>query len=120
MSARLIDFSPSAWQAYQAVRITQDGPVIREALEQIASTSALERADLAPVRYEVVEERLPRTPEVWGVPVDGADGTAWLIIWREMPYVVEIGHIGTAPLSAPRSTEAVVGSYDAAGGYDAA
>ena len=97
MTGRLIDFCPTAWRAYQSVRPTENGLAIRHALEQIASESALVRAELPAVRYQVVEEQLPRSAEVWGLPVDGFDGTQWLIVWREQPYVVEIGHIGAAP-----------------------
>lgn len=110
MTVRLIDFSPAAWQAYQAVKATENGPVIRQALEQIASSSALVQTGLAPVRYKVVEERLARTPEVWGLPVDGQDGSRWLIMWREMPYVVEIGHIGAAPFADRRPRQQVLHS----------
>ena len=50
----------------------------------------------------MVEQRLQQRlsvarPPVWGLRVDAPDGTSWLVVWREMQHVIEVGYIGPAP-----------------------
>jgi hypothetical protein len=97
LNARLLDFAPAAWQEYQRLRAGEIGGQVKQALEQLADDPALLRADPRSCRYLIVEKGLPRTAEVWGLLLDGPGGTRWLVIWREMASVIEIGYIGPVP-----------------------
>jgi hypothetical protein len=95
--ASLLDFAPAAWQAYQGLPAGELSSQIREALQRLAADPAAVRAGPASCRYQVIEERLPPTAQVWGLPVDAPEGGRWLVIWREMTNVIEIGYLGPAP-----------------------
>jgi hypothetical protein len=97
VTTRLLDFAPSARQAYQSLRGEKLGIVLRQALEQLAEDPEAVRADPRSCRYEIVERQLRQAPEVWGLTIDAPDGTQWLIVWREMTRVIEIGYIGPGP-----------------------
>jgi hypothetical protein len=97
LTARLLDFAPAAWHAYQDLRAGEAGGRLRQALEQLASDPALVRADPRSRRYTIVEKRLRQAAEVWGLLLDAQDGARWLVVWRETPSVIEIGYVGLAP-----------------------
>jgi hypothetical protein len=97
LTARLLDFAPAAWHAYQDLRAGEVGGRLKQALEQLASDPALVRADPRSCRYTIVEKRLRQAAEVWGLLLDGQDGDRWLVVWRETPFVIEIGYVGLAP-----------------------
>jgi hypothetical protein len=97
LTAGLLDFAPAAWQAYQGLPAGELGSRVKRALERLATDPAAVRADPRSRRYQIIEERLPQAPQVWGLPVDTPGGSRWLVVWREMPHAVEIGYIGPAP-----------------------
>jgi hypothetical protein len=104
MTARLLDFAPAAWHAYQDLRAGGAGVAgtgLKRALEQLADDPALVRADRRSTRYPIIEKQLRRGPQVWGLLVDAGDGTHWLVVWREMASAIEIGYIGPAPAGSP-------------------
>jgi hypothetical protein len=96
LTARLLDFAPAAWQAYQRLRADEGGSRLKQALEQLADNPALVRADPQSNRCLIIERQLRQTPQVWDLPVDAFDGTRWLLVWREMGPVIEIGYVGPA------------------------
>jgi hypothetical protein len=93
----LLDFAPAAWQAYQGLPAGELGSQVREALQRLAADPAAVRTDPGSCRYQVIEERLSQGAQVWGLPVDAPGGGRWLVVWREMTNVIEIGYIGPAP-----------------------
>jgi hypothetical protein len=101
VTARLLDFAPSAWQAYQRLRADGTGGVLKQALVQLADDPTLVRADPRASRYVIVEKQLRQAPEVWGLFVDAPDGIRWLVAWREIGPVIEIGYIGPGPGAQP-------------------
>jgi hypothetical protein len=96
LTALLLDFAPAAWEAYQDLRASELGGRLRRVLEQLTEDPAVVRADPRSRRYQIVEERLQHAPQVWGLSVDAPDSTRWLVVWREMAHVIEIGYIGPA------------------------
>jgi hypothetical protein len=96
LTARLLDFAPAAWQAYQRLRAGEIGNRLKQALEQLADDPALVRADPRSSRCLTIEKHLRQTPPVWALPVDAPDGARWLVIWREKAPVIEIGYLGPA------------------------
>ena len=105
MTARLLDFAPAAWQAYQRLRAGEVGSRLKQALEQLADNPALARADPRASRCLVIEKQLRQTPQVWSLPVDAPDGGHWLVVWREIGPVIEIGYIGPARSTHEAATE---------------
>jgi len=105
LTARLLDFAPAAWQAYQRLRADEIGSRLKQALGQLADDPALVRADPRARRCLVIEKHLRQTPQVWGVPVDAPDGGHWLVVWREMGPVIEIGYIGPVRSTHEAATE---------------
>jgi len=97
LTARLLDFAPAAWQTYQRLRAEEIGSRLKQALQQLADDPALVRADPRSNRCLIIEKQLQRAPQVWGLPVDVPDGARWLVVWREIGPVIEIGYIGPAP-----------------------
>jgi hypothetical protein len=97
LTDRLLDFAPSARQVYQSLRAEKLGYLLKQALEQLAEDPAVVRADPRSTRYPIVEKQLRQTPEVWGLTIEAPDGTHWLIVWREITRVIEIGYIGPVP-----------------------
>jgi hypothetical protein len=97
LTARLLDFAPAAWHAYQDLRVGEIGGRLKQALEQLANDPALVRADPRSCRYLIIEKRLRQAAEVWGLLLDAQDGARWLVVWRETPSVIEIGYVGSAP-----------------------
>ena len=97
MTARLLDFAPAVWQTYQRLRADEIGGPLKQALEQLADDPALLHADPRSCRYMIVEKQLRPAAEVWGLLLDAPGGARWLVVWREMASVVEIGYIGSAP-----------------------
>jgi hypothetical protein len=96
LTPRLLDFAPAAWQAYQGQRAHELGSRLKQALERLAADPAAVRADPRARRYQVIEEQLRQPPEVWGLLLDAPDDTRWLVVWREIEHVIEIGYIGLA------------------------
>jgi hypothetical protein len=96
LTARLLDFAPAAWQAYQRLRSDEIGSRFKQALERLADNPALVRADPHSSRCLIIEQQLRQTQQVWELPVDAFDGARWLLVWREMGPVIEIGYIGPA------------------------
>ena len=96
MTGRLLDIAPGAWQEYQRVRDSELGSLVKKALEQLADDPALVRANPRSSRCLIIEKQLRQAPQVWALPVDGPDGAYWLVVWREIAHVIEIGYIGTA------------------------
>ena len=97
MTGLLLDFAPPAWEAYQGQRGDELGASIRAELQRLADDPEAVRADPRSRRYQIIEDALRGKPEVWGTPVDGPDGTSWMVVWRRTERVVEIGYIGPAP-----------------------
>ncbi len=97
MTARLLDFAPSAWQAYQSLRAAETGSLLKQALLQLADDPTLVRADPRSSRYVIIEKHLRQAPQVWGLFIDAPDGARWLVAWREIGPVIEIGYLGPAP-----------------------
>jgi len=97
LTARLLDFAPAAWQAYQDMRADEIGRPLKQALERLAYDPALMRADPRSCRYLIVENQLRRSAEVWGLLLDAPGGARCLVVWREIAPVIEIGYIGSAP-----------------------
>jgi len=93
----LLDFSPAAWQAYRRLPPGELRSRVKRALERLASDPAAVRADPRSRRHPVIEERLQQAAPVWGLPVDAPGGSRWLVVWREVVNVIEIGYIGPAP-----------------------
>jgi len=105
LTARLLDFAPDAWQAYQQLRADGIGSRLKQALEQLAADPALVRADRRSSRCLVIETHMRQTPQVWGMPVDAPDGGHWLVVWRETGPVIGIGYIGPARSTHKAATE---------------
>lgn len=97
MTGRLLDFAPAAWQAYQRRRAGELGGALKRALQRLTEDPAAVRAGPRAQRYQIVEDQLRQPPPVWGLVIDAPGGTRWLIVWREMAPVIEIGYIGPAP-----------------------
>ncbi len=98
----LLDLTPAAWEAYQSLRSNgkELGERIKQQLERLVDDPAAVRASAASRRYQIVERRLGGGPQVWSLPVVAPDSDTWMIVWREMPNVIEIGYIGPAPAPA--------------------
>jgi hypothetical protein len=96
VTARPLDFAPAAWQAYRGLPSELAGQV-KGALEWLAADPAAVRADPRSRRHQILEERLRQAAQVWGLPVEAPGGGRWLVVWREVPNVIEIGYIGPAP-----------------------
>jgi hypothetical protein len=103
LTARLLDFAPSAWQAYQSLRAAETGGLLKQALLQLADDPTLVRADPRSSRYVIIEKQLRQAPQVWGLFIDAPDGARWLVAWREIGAVIEIGYLGPAP-STPEAS----------------
>lgn len=101
MTTRLLDFAPAAWQAYQGQRAHAIGSRLKRALERLTADPAAVRADPHARRYQVIEEQLRQPAEVWGLLLDTPDDASWLVVWREIEPVIEIGYIGLADGNAP-------------------
>jgi hypothetical protein len=97
VTARLLDFSPAAWHAYQGLPAGELGGRVKRALVRLAADPGVVRADPRARRYLVIEERLPQPAQVWGLPVEVPGGGRWLVVWREVANVIEIGYIGPVP-----------------------
>jgi hypothetical protein len=97
MTSLLLDFAPAAWDEYQRQRAGDMGARLRRALERLTEDPEGVRAEAGSRRYQVVEDGLQQAPEVWGMTVEAPDSVLWLVIWREMARVIEIGYIGPAP-----------------------
>ena len=97
MTPRLLDFSLAAWQAYRGLPPGELRSTVKRALEQLAEDPAAVRADSRSHRHPIIEERLQQADQVWGLPVDAPGGSRWLVVWREVIHVIEIGYIGPAP-----------------------
>jgi hypothetical protein len=100
VNARLLDFAPAAWDAYQGGRGSELGARLRGALERLTQDPEAVRAGPGSRRYQIIEDGLQQEPEIWGLPVDAPDGVPWLVVWREIARVIEIGYIGPAPGTA--------------------
>ena len=97
MTPRLLDFSPAAWQAYQGLPAGELRSRVKQVLERLADDPAAARADPRSRRHQIIEARLKQAAQVWGLPVDGPGGSCWLVVWREVANVIEIGYVGLAP-----------------------
>jgi hypothetical protein len=97
LTDRLLDFAPAARQVYQSLRAEELGTLLRKVLEQLADDPEVVRADPRSSRYPIVEKQLGQAPQVWGLTIEAPDGTHWLIVWREITRVIEIGYIGPVP-----------------------
>jgi len=97
LTARLLDFAPAAWHAYQGLRADEIGSRLKQALEQLADDPALVRADSRSSRCMVIEKQLQHPAQVWGLPLDAPGGAHVLVVWREIGPVIEIGYIGPVP-----------------------
>ena len=105
MTARLLDFAPAAWQAYQRLRVGEADLRLKQALEQLADDPALVRADARASRCLIIENQLRQAAHVWSLPVEAPDGAHWLLVWREIAHVIEIGYIGPLPRTQEAATE---------------
>lgn len=105
MTARLLDFAPAAWQAYQRLRAGEAGSRLKQALEQLADDPALVRGDARASRCLIIEKQLRQAAQVWGLPVEATDGACWLLVWREIAHVIEIGYMGPVPSTQEAATE---------------
>jgi len=74
LTARLLDFAPAAWQAYQRLRADGMGSRLKQALEQLADDPAPVRADAHSHRCLVIEKQLKQAAQVWGLPLDAPHG----------------------------------------------
>ena len=97
MTARLLDFALAAWRVYQGLPAGELGGRVRRALQRLAADPAAVRAGPRSRRHQIIGERLSQAAQVWGLPVDAPGGGRWLVVWREMAHVIEIGYIGPAP-----------------------
>ena len=97
MTPRLLDFCPAAWQAYQGLPAGELRSRVKQALERLADDPAATRADPRSRRHQIIEERVKQAAQVWGLPVDAPGGSLWLVVWREVANVIEIGYLGLAP-----------------------
>jgi hypothetical protein len=97
VTGRLLDFAPAAWQAYQGLPAGETAEMVKSALQRLAADPAAVRADPNSRRHQVIEERLAQAAQVWGLPVDAPGGSRWLVVWREVANVIEIGYVGPAP-----------------------
>jgi hypothetical protein len=93
----LLDFAPAAWQAYRGLPAGELAEMVKRALQRLAADPAAVRTDPHSRRHQVIEERLPQGAQVWGLLVDAPGGGCWLVVWREMNNVIEIGYVGPAP-----------------------
>jgi hypothetical protein len=100
----LLDLAPFAWEAYQSLRANggELGERVKHQLERLIDDPATVRAGPGSRRYQIVESRLGGGPQVWSLPVAAPDSDTWMIVWREMPNVIEIGYIGPAPAPSTR------------------
>ena len=98
MTARPLDFAPAAWHAYRGLPAGELAGRVKQALEWLAADPAGVRADPRSCRHQILEERLPQAAPVWGLPVEAPADGRWLVVWREVHNVVEIGYIGPAPV----------------------
>jgi hypothetical protein len=105
LTARLLDFAPAAWQAYQRLGAGGVGSPLKQALEQLADDPALVRADTRASRCLILEKQLGQAAHVWGLPVDAPDGARWLLVWREIAHVIEVGYIGPVPSTQEAAAE---------------
>lgn len=96
MTPRLLDFSPAAWQAYRNLPPGELRSRVKGALERLAADPAAVRAGPRSRRHPIIEQRLRQPAQVWGLPVDAPGGSHWLVVWRELVNVIEIGYIGPA------------------------
>jgi hypothetical protein len=101
LTTRLLDFAPAAWQAYQGQRAHAMGSRLKQALEWLTADPAAVRADQRARRYQIIEELLGKPPEVWGLLLDASDDSSWLVVWREIEPVIEIGYNGPADGKPP-------------------
>jgi hypothetical protein len=104
LTSWLLDFAPAAWQAYRDLPPGELSSGVKQALQWLAEDPAAVRADPQSRRYQIIEERLPPPPQVWGLSLEAHDGGRWLVVWREMTHVhvIEIGYIGPAPEQVAR------------------
>lgn len=105
MTARLLDFAPAAWQAYQRLRADEIGSRLKQALEQLADDPAVARADPRSNRCLIIEKQLRQTAQVWGLTVAVPDHAPWLVVWREVGPVIEIAYIGPVPSTRKAAAE---------------
>jgi len=96
VTARLLDFAPAAWEAYQGQRPHEAGSRLKQALNWLVADPAAARADPRSRRYQIIEEHTGQPPEVWGLLLDVPGHSRWLVVWRELGHVIEIGYIGPA------------------------
>jgi hypothetical protein len=96
LTARLLDFAPAAWRAYQDLPAGELGSGVTRALQRLAADPAAVRADPRSRHYPVIEERLPHAAQVWGLVVEAPGDSRWLVVWREAANAIEIGYIGPA------------------------
>jgi hypothetical protein len=101
LTARLLDFAPTAWQEYQRLRAGDIGTRLKGVLEQLAEDPAIVHADPNSCRCLIIEKQLRQAAEVWGLFLGAPDGARWLVVWREMALVTEIGYIGSASPDSP-------------------
>jgi hypothetical protein len=106
LTARLLDFAPAAWQEYQRLRADDIGGRLKQVLEQLADDPALVRADPDSCRCPIIERQLRQAAEVWGLFLGAPGGDRWLVVWREMASVTEIGYVGSAPGAADADVDA--------------
>jgi hypothetical protein len=119
VTARPLDFAPAAWQAYRGLPAGELAGQVKLALEWLAADPVAVRADPRSRRHQILEERLPQAAQVWGLPVEVPNGGRWLVVWREVPNVIEIGYIGPAPpttIDAVPITEATPGPSSVSNG----
>ena len=96
----LLDLSAPAWETYQSLR-ADGGELaerVKQGLEWLVEDPAAVRAHSGSQRYQIIERWLGEGPQVWSLPVAGPEGDSWIIVWRQMSQVVEVGYIGRAPV----------------------